>query len=247
MMGFEGERERLHEATALVLHQSSTRKENFIVSKVRVASFGCSMDGFSAGLAQDLQHPLGVGGEEIFQWAFRTRTFREMHGQEGGMAGVDDRFAARGFAGVGAWILGRHMFGPACGPWPDESWRGWWGENPPYHVPVFVLTHHARPPLQMQGGTTFHFVSDGIHSALQQAREAAGDKDVRIGGGVSTVRQYLRERLVDEIHLALSPVLLGQGEPLFAGMNWPALGYHCEEHVAGELATHVILRKREGS
>jgi dihydrofolate reductase len=167
-----------------------------------------------------------------------------MHGGEGGATGIDDNFAARGFEGVGAWILGRNMFGPVRGPWPEESWCGWWGETPPYHVPVFVLTHHARPPLQMQGGTTFHFVTDGIRAALDRALEAASDKEVRVGGGVSTIRQFLRERLIDELHLAISPVLLGEGEEIFEGMNWRALGYRCQECVAGEKATHVIITKR---
>jgi dihydrofolate reductase len=214
------------------------------MSKVRVAALCVSIDGFAAGPSQDLEHPLGVGGEAMFQWVFATRTFQAMHGQGGGATGIDDDFVARGFVGVGAWILGRNMFGPVRGRWPDESWRGWWGESPPYHVPVFVLTHHPRPPLKMQGGTTFHFVTGGIHAALELAREAAGGGDVRVGGGASTVRSYVRERLVDELHLAISPVLLGRGEALFEGMDWNALGYRCEERVEGEKATHVIVVKR---
>lgn len=211
--------------------------------RVRIASFAVSLDGFAAGPAQDLQHPLGVGGEAIFEWFFATRAFRHMHGQDGGETGVDHRMAERGFENVGAWILGRNMFGPVRGPWPDESWRGWWGDEPPYHVPVFVLTHHARPPLEMRGGTTFHFVTGGIEAALAQAREVAGRRDVRIGGGVSTVRQYLQARLVDEMHVAVRPTLLGRGEALWQGLDLPALGYRCAESVVGERATHVVLRR----
>jgi len=211
--------------------------------KLRVCSFSISLDGFGAGPQQSLEHPLGVGGRELHEWAFATRTFRRLHGQEGGDTGVDDEFAARGFHNAGAWIIGRNMFGPVRGPWPDHSWRGWWGENPPYHVPVFVLTHHARPALQMQGGTTFHFVTGGIREALAQARAAAGDQDVRLGGGVATVREYLEARLVDELHLAVAPVLLGRGEELFHGLDLPQLGYQCREQVATPRATHVILVK----
>lgn len=213
------------------------------MSKVRVAAFSISIDGFGAGPAQDLEHPLGVGGEALHEWAFATQTFHEKFGKEGGATGVDDDFAARGFAGVGAWILGRNMFGPIRGPWLDESWRGWWGEAPPYHVPVFVLTHHARPPLPMQGGTIFHFVTDGLRSALERAQDAAGGKDVRIGGGVSTIRQYLREQLIDELHLAISPVLVGRGEALFEGLDLRALGYRVDECIAGGKATHTVIRK----
>jgi dihydrofolate reductase len=211
--------------------------------QVRVASFGVSLDGFSAGPAQDLQHPLGVGGERMFQWFFATRAWRRMHGQDGGDEGVDHRMAERSFENVGAWILGRNMFGPVRGPWPDETWRGWWGEEPPYHVPVFVLTHYPRAPLAMQGGTTFHFVTGGIEAALAQAKEAAGGRDVRIGGGVSTVRQYLQARLVDEMHVAVGATLLGRGEALWQGLDLPALGYRCAETIPGERATHVILRR----
>lgn len=212
--------------------------------KVRVACFSLSIDGFGAGPAQDLEHPLGENGMELHGWLFDTQTFCKMHGREGGSSGIDDSFVARGFADVGAWILGRNMFGPVRGVWPDESWRGWWGETPPYRVPVFVLTHHSRPPLQMQGGTSFHFVTDGIHTALERALDAAGSKEVRVGGGVSTIRQCLRERLIDELHLAISPVLLGEGEALFTGMNWRSLGYRCQECVVGEKATHIIITKR---
>jgi dihydrofolate reductase len=213
------------------------------MSKVKVASFGVSIDGFGAGPRQSIDDPLGVGGTSLMEWAFTTRTFQQMHGAGGGDTGIDDDFAARGFANVGAWILGRNMFGPVRGPWRDESWRGWWGDNPPYHVPVFVLTHHAREPVEMQGGTTFHFVTDGIHAALDAARKAAGGGDVRIGGGVETVRQFLRAGLVDELHIALSPTLLGQGEALLSGIDLTALGFRCTEHVASPHAMHVVLSK----
>ncbi len=214
------------------------------MSKVRVLSFATSIDGYSAGPAQSLQNPLGVRGPELMEWFFPTRVWRKMQGQEGGETGVDNGIAEQGFAGVGAWILGRNMFGPVRGPWPDDSWKGWWGDEPPYHVPVFVLTHHARPPLKMKGGTEFRFVTDGIHSALEQARAAAGAGDVRIGGGVATVRQYLQAGLIDELHLALRPVLLGSGENLLRDIDTSALGYECAKHVAGERAMHVFLRKR---
>ena len=215
------------------------------MSKLRVGSFSISIDGYGAGPNQDLQNPLGVGGPELFEWFFKTRTWNRMHGNANGETGVDDDMAARAFENVGAWILGRNMFGPVRGPWPDESWRGWWGEEPPYHVPAFVLTHHARKPLAMKGGTVFHFVTDGIHSALDQARDAAGGRDVRLGGGVSTVRQYLRAGLIDELNLAISPVLLGTGEHLLNGIDLRALGYECVDHVPGtRAAAHVTLRKR---
>jgi dihydrofolate reductase len=178
------------------------------------------------------------------EWFFPTRTWQHMHGNEGGETGVDDEIAAQGLAGLGAWILGRNMFGPIRGPWPDESWKGWWGEEPPYHVPVFVLTHHPRPPLRMQGGTEFRFVTEGIHAAMEQARAAAGGRDIRIGGGVSTIRQYLSAGLIDELHLAVRPVLLGPGEALLAGLDLPLLGYECVQHVSGVRAMHVYLRKR---
>jgi dihydrofolate reductase len=215
------------------------------MSKLRVQSFSISADGYGAGLDQDLANPLGVGGMALHQWFFATRTFQRMHGDGDGATGVDDDFAARGFANIGAWILGRNMFGPIRGPWPDDTWKGWWGANPPYHTPVFVLTHHARPSITMEGGTVFHFVTDGIHAALKRATEAANGQDVRLGGGVSTIRQYLRESLVDEMHLAISPVLLGSGESLFAGIDIPKLGYQCTEHVATENATHLVLTKRK--
>lgn len=208
-----------------------------------VRAFSISIDGFGAGARQSLENPLGVGGTALHEWARATRTFRRMFGQEGGSTGVDEDFAARSFENLGAWILGRNMFGPVRGPWPDESWKGWWGPNPPYHVPVFVLTHHRRNPIVMEGGTTFHFVTDGIESALEQARSAANGRDVRIGGGVATIQQYLRARLIDELHIAMSPVLLGSGERLFAGVDMAELGYRCAEHVATDRATHLILRR----
>ncbi len=216
------------------------------MAKLRVHSFSVSLDGFGAGPRQDLEHPLGVGGEKMFDWFFRTRTFQRMHGGVDGEENADDRIAAQGFDGIGAWILGRNMFGPVRGPWPDESWKGWWGEEPPCHVPAFVLTHHARPPLEMKGGTVFHFVTGGIREALDRAMEAAGGRDVRLGGGVDTIRQYVRARLVDELRLVVSPVLLGSGEPLFAGLDLPALGYACVEHLPGaHAAAHVTLRRSD--
>jgi len=224
--------------------RSSRPTAGSAMPKLRVASFAISLDGYGAGSSQDLRNPLGVRGPELMEWFFPTRTWRTMHGEADGESGTDNDMAEQGFAGIGAWILGRNMFGPVRGPWPDESWKGWWGDEPPYHVPVFVLTHHPRAPLAMTGGTTFHFVTDGIHAALAQARAAAGDRDVRLGGGVATVRQYLEAGLVDELHLALWPVLLGTGEPLFAGLDLHALGYACEQAVPGERATHLFLRRR---
>jgi dihydrofolate reductase len=214
------------------------------VSKLRVSSFSLSLDGYGAGPGQSRDNPLGVGGEALHEWVVPTRTFRALFGKEGGTTGVDDDFAARGFAGVGAWILGRNMFGPIRGPWPDESWKGWWGDTPPYHTSVFVLTHHPRAPIEMKGGTTFHFVTEGIEAALKRATAAAAGQDVRLGGGVATIRQYVRAGLVDELHLAIAPVLLGSGEHLFAGIDMLRLGYDCSEHAATEKATHVVLTKR---
>ena len=215
------------------------------MSKLVVRCFSVSLDGFGAGPDQDQQNPLGAGGPELFQWFFPTRTFQRMQGQAGGETGADDDRAAQGFENIGAWILGRNMFGPVRGPWPDESWKGWWGEEPPYHCPVYVLTHHARAPLPMKGGTTFYFITDGIHAALEQALAAAAGRDVRVGGGGATIRQYLAERLLDELHLAVSPVLLGRGENLFQGLDLRALGYECASHVPGvRAATHLVLRKR---
>jgi dihydrofolate reductase len=214
--------------------------------RLRVQSFAISLDGYGAGPDQSLDNPLGLGGTALHKWAFATRTFRRMFGQEGGTTDIDDAFAVRGFENIGAWILGRNMFGPVRGPWPDESWKGWWGDSPPYHTPVFVLTHHPRSPIEMEGGTVFHFVTDGIDTALARAKEAAGGRDVRLGGGVSTIRQYLLAGLIDELHLAISPVLLGSGEALLAGIDLPQLGYRVSEHVPTEAATHVVLTKSHG-
>ena len=213
------------------------------MTRVRVESFSMSIDGYGAGPGQDADHPLGVGGLDLPHWFFPTRTFQRMHGSGDGTTGIDDTFAARGFTNVGAWILGRNMFGPVRGPWSEPAWNGWWGDNPLYHVPVYVLTHHPRPSLEMAGGTVFHFVTDGIHAALEQARRAAGGLDVRIGGGPSTIRQYLRAGLIDELHIAISPVVLGQGEPLFEAVDLRALGYACVQHAASEQATHIVLRR----
>ena len=213
------------------------------MSRLRVHSFGISIDGFAAGPGQGLQNPLGVRGFELMEWFLVTDVWKKMHGLGAGERGTDNAMAERGFANIGAWILGRNMFGPIRGPWPDESWKGWWGEEPPYHVPAFVLTHHAREPLPMKGGTTFYFVTDGIHSALEQAKRAAGARDIRLGGGVSTVRQYLQAGLVDELVLAVRPVVLGKGENLYRDLDLPALGYVVAEHAVGERAMHVTLRK----
>ena len=213
------------------------------MAKLRVCSFSVSLDGYGAGPEQSLEHPLGLGGMALHEWAFGTRTFRQMFGQDGGSTDVDDRFAARGFENVGAWILGRNMFGPIRGAWPDDAWKGWWGDNPPYHCDVFVLTHHARAPITMAGGTTFHFVTDGIHAALERAMAAAGGRDVRVGGGVATIRQYLQPGLIDEMHLGVAPVLLGRGENLFSGLDLPRLGYRVTERAATDLATHVVVAK----
>ncbi|MEO8064163.1 MAG: dihydrofolate reductase family protein [Pseudomonadota bacterium] len=214
------------------------------MSKVRVLSFGISLDGFSAGVDQSLENPLGVNGPEIMQWFFPTHVFKtKVLGAGEGEKGVDNAMAEQSFKNIGANILGRNMFGPVRGPWPDESWRGWWGDNPPYHTPVFVLTHHPRASITMQGGTVFHFVTDGIHAALERAREAAGGLDIRIGGGTATVRQYLQARLIDELHISVAPVLLGAGENLMQGMDLRALGYQCHKSVAGERATHMFLHK----
>lgn len=214
------------------------------MTRLRVTGFSVSLDGYGAGPDQSVDQPLGRVGERLHEWMVSTRTFRRMQNQEGGTTGIDDDLTAGGFDNIGAWILGRNMFGPVRGPWPDESWRGWWGENPPYHVPVFVLTHHERPPLEMDGGTIFHFVTGGIEEALDRARAAAGEgADVRVGGGAATIRQYLEARLIDEMHYAISPVLLGSGEALFEGLDLPALGYRVREHVVSERATHVVLAR----
>jgi dihydrofolate reductase len=214
------------------------------LTKLRVHSFSISLDGYGAGPNQSVDNPLGVGGMALHEWAFATRTFQKLFGNEGGATGLDDDFAARGFSNIGAWIIGRNMFGPIRGEWPDDNWKGWWGDNPPYHVPVFVLSHHARASIPMAGGTTFHFVTDGIQAALARAREAANGQDIRLGGGAATIQQYLRARLIDEMHLAIAPTLLGSGEHLFAGLNAAALGYQCSEHVSSSNATHVILTRK---
>jgi len=212
--------------------------------KLRVCSFSISLDGYGAGPGQDLANPMGIGGMALHEWAFATRTFRQIHGGDGGTTGPDDDFMVRGFENIGAWILGRNMFGPIRGPWPDENWKGWWGDNPPYHVPVFVLTHHKRASIAMEGGTTFHFITDGILAALERAQDAAKGQDIRLGGGVATVREYLRAGLIAEMHLAISPVLLGKGEHLLAGIDAAALGFQCTEHVPTANATHVVLTRR---
>jgi dihydrofolate reductase len=211
------------------------------MSHLRVHCFSISLDGYGAGPRQTLKVPLGVGGENLHGWMVKTRTFHRIFGKEGGDTGPDDDFTARGFDNIGAWILGRNMFGPVRGPWPDDSWKGWWGDEPPYHVPVFVLTHHPRQPITMKGGTVFHFVGD-IKDALTRAREAAGGKDIRLGGGVSAIRQYIEAGLVDEMHFAVSPVLLGSGEHLFAGLDWQAHGYRCTRHVMTSVAHYVLTR-----
>jgi dihydrofolate reductase len=213
------------------------------MSKLRVNSFTISLDGYGAGPNQDTETPLGVGGEELHEWMVETKTFVEMYGGEGGTTGTDNDLTARGFENIGAWIMGRNMFGPIRGDWPDDSWKGWWGEDPPYHVPVFVLTHHARAPITMEGGTTFHFVTEGIGAALEQAKASAGGKDIRVGGGVSTIRQYLQAGLIDELHVAVSPRMLGSGEHLFADIDTRALGYTVKEHLSTPNAMHFVLSK----
>ena len=214
------------------------------MGKVHVSAYSIALEGFSAGPDQSLENPLGVNGPEMMEWMFPTKMFAEMQGKDGGETGVDNDFAMKSMTGNGAWILGRNMFGPIRGPWPDSEWKGWWGDEPVYHVPTFVLTHYPREPIEMKGGTTFHFITDGIHSALEQARAAAGDKNIRIGGGATTVRQYLKERMIDELHLAMRPIFLGRGETIFEGLNLRELGYKVEETVPGERATHLIVRKQ---
>jgi dihydrofolate reductase len=221
-----------------------SRSASGAAPKVRVSAFAVSLDGYGAGPRQSLENPLGLRGPELFEWFFRTRTWNQMHGQAGGSTDADDEWARRAMDNVGAWILGRNMFGPVRGPWPDDSWKGWWGKEPPYHVPTFVLTHHPRKSLEMKGGTTFHFVTDGIHAALQRAKEAASGKDVRIGGGVQTIQQYLRAGLIDELHLAVRPIVMGAGENLFAGIDMAALGYQSVEHASTAYALHVRLTKQ---
>ncbi|PDV85122.1 deaminase [Rhizobium sp. H4] len=213
------------------------------MAKVRVAGFSVSVDGFGAGPEQSLNDPLGKRGPEMFQWFFHTRTFRAMTGKDDGSEGIDQDYAARAMAGFGAFILGRNMFGPIRGEWPDDAWIGWWGPNPPYHAPTYILTHYPREPIVMEGGTTFHFITSGIEEALDKAKAAAGDKDVKIGGGVATVRQYLQAGLIDELHFAIAPVVLGKGEAMFSGIDLPDLGFRVTEHVASEHAAHIVLAK----
>jgi dihydrofolate reductase len=225
-------------------HPHAIHKQGVPMTKLRVQSFSISLDGYGAGPDQSLENPLGVGGEELHGWLIPTRTFQKLYVQDAGTTGVDNDFAERGFANVGAWIMGRNMFGPVRDAWPDESWKGWWGENPPYHCPVFVLTHHPRASIAMEGGTVFHFVTGGIEAALKRATEAANGRDVRLGGGTATIRQYLEAGLIDEMHFAVSPVLLGAGESLFAGLDLPKLGYERREHASTPAATHIVLTKR---
>ncbi|HEY7995024.1 MAG TPA: dihydrofolate reductase family protein [Candidatus Eremiobacteraceae bacterium] len=227
----------------VVLRAKAADHESLKVAKLRVHAFSASIDGYGAGPSQSLENPLGVGGLALHEWIFKTRTFHAMTGEDGGEIGVDDDFIARGFDNIGAWIIGRNMFGPVRGPWLDDTWKGWWGDNPPYHTPVFVLTNHARSSLTMDGGTTFHFVTEGIENALARAREAAGRKDIRLGGGVATIRAYLRAGLIDEMHLAYAPVLLGSGESLFNGLDVPALGYQVIAHTSTATALHVSIEK----
>jgi dihydrofolate reductase len=213
------------------------------MAKLCIRSFGISIDGYGAGPRQDVQNPLGVGGGAVMGWFMQTRTWKAMHGETGGTTGIDDEFAQRGMEGFGAWILGRNMFGPVRGEWPDDKWKGWWGDNPPYHTQVFVLTHFPRKSIEMEGGTTFHFVTEGIHEALKRAKEAAKNKDVRLGGGVHTIRQFLQAKLVDEMHLVISPKLLGSGEHLLHGINLQELGYQCTEYKTTPNAAHFVLIK----
>ena len=215
------------------------------MTRVRVENFTISLDGYGAGPDQTIDNPLGIGGEVLHDWIISTRSWRRMHGMEGGASGIDDDFAARGLNNFGAWIMGRNMFGPVRGPWTDMTWRGWWDEEPPFACPVFILTHHPRPPIEMKNGTIFHFVTEGIHHALALARQAAGGKDVWIGGGVNTIRQYLQESLIDELHIAIAPILLGRGEAFFRDLDLPALGYRCADHAGSEAAIHVILKRKE--
>jgi dihydrofolate reductase len=217
------------------------------MSNLRVQCFSVSLDGYGAGPDQSLDNPLGVGGTALHGWLFPTRTFQHMCGKDGGTTGIDDDFAARGFDRIGAWILGRNMFGPVRGQWPDDTWKGWWGKNPPYHTPVYILTKHPRASITMSGGTTFHFVTEGIHAAFEQAVSAAKGQDVRLGGGVATIRQYISAGLIDEMHLAISPILLGSGEALLQGIDLPNLGYQLSEYVPGPNATHAVIKKRSDS
>jgi dihydrofolate reductase len=213
------------------------------MARVRVAGFALSIDGFGAGPEQSTKDPLGKRGMELHQWLYGTKMFHAMTGQSGGMDGIDEDYATRAMAGFGAHIIGRNMFGPVRGKWPDDSWKGWWGDNPPFHAPVFVLTHYPRSPITMEGGTTFHFVTEGIEAALDLAKSAAGACDVKIGGGVATVRQYLEAGVIDELQLAISPVVFGRGEVLFPGIDLSSFGYRVTEYAASERAMHVVLSK----
>ena len=213
------------------------------MSKVKVAAFTISLDGFGAGNEQSLEKPLGIRGEELHTWMLNTKMFHRMTGKEGGTEGVDNSYAEKSMENIGAWIMGRNMFGPIRGPWMDDEWKGWWGEEPPYHVPVFVLSNHPREPLKMKGGTTFYFVTDGIESALKQAKEVANGKHIRIGGGVSTIRQYLQAGHIDEMHLVFSPVFFGNGEHLFSDIDLHSLGFNNIQKIDGEKATHIIVTK----
>jgi dihydrofolate reductase len=235
--------ERLSERILRRLRAACTSHEQMetVMGRVRVAGFSVSLDGFGAGPEQTLEDPLGKRGQELHGWFVGTKSFKAMFGENGGTDGVDENFAHRSMEGFGAFILGRNMFGPVRGEWPDDSWKGWWGETPPYHAPTFILTHYPREPLVMEGGTTFHFVTDGIHAALERASDAAGDLDIKIGGGVSTVRQYLQAGLIDELHFAFTPVLLGRGEAMFEGLDLPELGYRLIGATSTELAMHVEL------
>jgi dihydrofolate reductase len=215
------------------------------MARVRVHNFTISLDGYGAGPHQTRDQPLGVGGERLHEWLIPTRAFQSINSKTGGATGVDNDMASRFGEGVGAWIMGRNMFGPIRGPWPDDAWRGWWGNNPPYHGPVFVLTHHARPPIQMEGGTVFHFVTGGIREALERATAEAEGKDVQIGGGVSTIRQYIEAGLIEELHVAIAPRLLGSGEQLINGLDQPSLGYECTSHVPTAAASHVVLARSQ--
>jgi dihydrofolate reductase len=215
------------------------------MGKVKVAAFSVSLDGFGAGPNQDKENALGIGGEDLHRWIFPTKMFQKMMGKDEGTQGVDNDFAERSMENIGAWIMGRNMFGPIRGPWPNDEWKGWWGEEPPYHVPVFILTHHKRESITMKGGTTFHFVVEGIESSFEKAEKAAGGKDIRIGGGTLTIRQFLQAGLIDEMHIAFAPVFLGTGEHLFSGINLPKLGFTELQTIYGEGATHIILEKNK--
>jgi dihydrofolate reductase len=218
--------------------------EEETMPKLRVTNFSISLDGYGAGPDQSIDNGLGIGGERLHEWAIATRSWRRPHGMDGGDTGIDDDFWARGQAGVGATIMGRNMFGPIRGPWGDERWTGWWGDDPPYHHPVFVLTNHPRPSITMQGGTVFHFVDGGIEAAREQALDAAAGHDVWVAGGAATIQQYLRARLLDELHVAIVPVFLGGGERLFDNLDGAVDGYECVELVSSPAVVHVRLERK---